>query len=53
MGAAPNRLDDAEQALRHSLEIEPGNEIATGELQYIDQLRHNQAQQTDANIVTR
>jgi len=47
------RLDEAEQALRHSLELEPGNEIAAGELRYIDQLRTNQAQAADANIVTR
>jgi tetratricopeptide (TPR) repeat protein len=33
------RLDEAEAAFTSSLEIEPGNEIALGELQYIKQLR--------------
>jgi tetratricopeptide (TPR) repeat protein len=33
------RLDEAEEALRTSLELEPGNSIALNELQYIKHLR--------------
>lgn len=35
----PDRLDDAEAALRQSLTLEPGNQLAQSELQYIAQLR--------------
>lgn len=35
----PNRLDDAEAALHQSLTLEPGNQLAQSELQYIAQLR--------------
>lgn len=34
-----NRLDEAEASLRKSLELEPGNRIATQELEYIASLR--------------
>lgn len=34
-----NRLDEAEACLKRSLELEPGNEIATKELLYIGSLR--------------
>jgi tetratricopeptide (TPR) repeat protein len=34
-----NRLDEAEEAFKASLEIEPDNSIAMGELQYITRLR--------------
>lgn len=34
-----NRLDDAEELLRRSLEIEPDNQVALGELRYITHLR--------------
>lgn len=37
------RLDEAEAALRRSLEFEPGNNLALQELEYIQQLRENQA----------
>jgi tetratricopeptide (TPR) repeat protein len=33
------RLDAAEEALKSSLEIDPGNEVAMNELQYIEHLR--------------
>jgi tetratricopeptide (TPR) repeat protein len=33
------RLDEAEEALKSSLEFEPGNEIAMNELRYIEHLR--------------
>jgi len=33
------RLDEAEDSYNKSLEIEPGNRIALGELEYIKKLR--------------
>lgn len=37
------RLDEAEAALQRSLEFEPGNDLALQELEYIRQLRDDQA----------
>lgn len=34
-----NRLDEAEQALRDSLKLDPGNDVALNELAYIRELR--------------
>ncbi len=37
------KLDEAEKAFRYSLELEPGNELAQGELEYIAHLRQGGA----------
>lgn len=41
------RLDEAETALRQSLELEPESEIARNELEYIEQLRSQRAEEKE------
>ena len=45
-----NRLDDAEDYLKKSLEIEPENEVALNELKYIERLRTDQIKQEQKDV---